>query len=194
MGYSTVDSLIYRYPQFFTEDNITLESLVSLLITHIEQFKGYSVEGKVRRLGFYLHNIDAYDKSLGEAIMQDTVSTEDTSQLTQTSKDRFDVQQLSLYELALQRKQSGEPPFHEEVLIYHPANREFTNELREIGQKIYYLLVDEVGTLKELKRDERSQELSRIVVDFPKHGIRQLIINSRLKYDPHIWGEPKIYR
>lgn len=105
-----------------------------------------------------------------------------------------DVQQLSLYELALQRKQAGEPLFHEQVLIYHPASRKFANELREIGQQIYHMFFDEIGTLKELKRDERSQNLSEIFVDFPKQGLKRLIVNSASKYPQHIWGEPTINR
>ena len=162
----SIAELRKNYLDFFNQDgSITLEKFLNV---SKESLKNTSLpsEKKKEKADARLNRILDYDRSLVEP---------------------------SLYDLALQRQNTGEIP--SDVIIYHPYKRP-----AELGgmehQKIYHPFWKEVGVFKGWQEDKGTNTTIGIFVEFPDAGLKKLMVNfssehysNRSKFANNVWGD-----
>ena len=165
--------------QFNPEGSVTLEDILN---ASEENIKNTSLppEKKKEKADARRNRILDYDRSLGGtvAIAPYEVANE---------------KELTLYDLALQRQNTGEIP--SDVTIYHPYKR----PVELVGmehQKIYHPLWKEVGVFKGWHLDKGTNTTMGIFVEFPDAGLKKLMVNfssenysNSFKFANNVWGD-----
>jgi|TARA_Y100000310_G_C20403787_1_gene678673 hypothetical protein len=178
---NNVASLRRNYLDFFNSDgNIALENILVLSEASIKntslppEKKKKKAEGRMKRV------LD-YDRSLGDVTSEPLVPFDDVNK-----------RELALYELALQKQNTGE--IASDIIIYHPYKK--PEELvRTEHQKIYHPYWKEVGVLKEWHKSKGTNTITSMFVEFPDEGVKKLTVNFSSEYytnSPklanHVWG------